>query len=1671
MVLDFDVKTFCQNLKATKPPYKCPFDSCGKVYKSFSGIHFHLFNFYHKDDNAPSPPDSPTSKSPDSCRKKQKWHHRANRRSPTPPEFFRSPTRETLTYADSQRLVEVDVDGRLHRINIYEPLEIISQDEIDNQNNIEKEETAEKPTPKPVKAESTKVRKENTGASHTTTKLPEAQYKVIEDYQEPQELPERPASYYRYFEKSVDELDEEVEYDMDEEDHAWLGLLNEQRKSSSLHSISQEVFEIVMDRFEKEAFFQSQTSGKDPNPSIDEDAVCSICMDGECQNSNVILFCDMCNLAVHQECYGVPYIPEGQWLCRRCLQSPSRAVDCCLCPNKGGAFKQTDDNRWAHVVCSLWIPEVGFANTVFLEPVDSIEHIPAARWKLTCYICKQRGTGACIQCHKTNCYTAFHVTCAQQAGLFMKIEPVREPSATGTALSVRKTAYCDVHTPADSECTPMLTSDENEDKTLSAKKAKAKSRIKMRKARKILAEKRNALPVVSIPIIPEQRISKIAALVNIPKKHQFLSRLLSYWTLKRQSRNGVPLLRRLQSNHMTRNKEQTKNDKQSDALRAQLKYWQRLRQDLEKARLLVEQIRKREKLKREQLKLHQLAKEMQLQPFVILLRDALDQIQERDPNGIFAEPVSLEEVPDYLEYIETPMDFTTMRKRVEGHQYKTIEDFEVDFDLLVNNCMVYNAKDTMFYRAAVRLREQGGAIIRATRRMAERVGYDPDTGLHLTEPPQNCRNDPVILEDFDSFIQKDLKEGMPLEEQLRILLDKMDTANMVLKGGKRSRVAKTIKKEIIKVRRKLALQKGHSLSDIEENCGMDTGSTNSDSQPQSPSKPGGPTSPKSPPPVLQLAVEKSSQKSGTKGTPGRPRGRGRGRLKSRSESESEGQHKPDAGRGVASSSQTSDGKDSSTPPVGVNRRTAVLFSNKGPRKSQPSTTNTPARRGPGRPPGRPPKAKVPLPELQQDSDSAQPTSPLPSPSRRGTGASGMVGRKRSASATTGPSSPESRHSPPKRTLSLNDPLSGPRSPRSPRSPPTGQPSLPSFLIYRTDRSVDSSDSDSTSDLSSSDGSLSDSSSGSSSINSRSGFFSPHAEGRYSEGSSPTIGSALLTRKAAVSHTNTQAQQLNDPASANTRSAGLKPASPCCDSQSSSMSVLSRVSTGGSHEQWERCDSQTLGPPNSIDTADKIRKGRPESILMDGIKRMHSWPKVEAVDGGTNKGAKTTGQVAICGMGAVLVQPHPEAITGESSIEILKAGQIHSGHSLRPGATRSPVFTPVTRDSGSPSTAWRPSVGISESPERSPGSMHQTVSEAQRKRNKALKYKSPSSSHKFCPATRQYPTRSNCPVKITSLKPVENTSNIVLDNDCCNMQERNRSVGRNLRSKVSETIHKPETNFSSKGVFPFVSKLADLPSERNLRDKSQGIVTDLFSDVITDELRKEVRRRPILERKTLYKLKPTLSKHMPVEAAWRWPVCNKNLGSLGKISQKASISSNEQWKGNNLKWRKYKGGNSCRDNREQQSDKFSGSARARRSTSCDSEDIIPLEPLDLVWAKCRGYPWYPALIINPKMPKTGYFHNGVPIPVPPDEVLNLQRRYDEPVYLVLFFDTKRTWQWLPRNKLEPLGVDSGLDKAKLLENRKPNVRKAVRKAYEKAILHRCSVTGEPNPLSGESSTED
>ncbi|XP_076860900.1 bromodomain-containing protein 1 isoform X4 [Brachyhypopomus gauderio] len=754
-----------------------------------------------------------------STMRKKARHQRVPTLHGPPSPIQPSANRETLTYAQAQRMVELEVDGRTQRIGVCDKLEVITDDDPTAQEIMEctsNKENADKPQRAPLRSarlKNSQLKKNAAlgaqGVQAASGALPEPRFRTVE-YNLPA-VPRRPPTYYKYEEKTSEELDEEVEYDMDEEDYAWLDLVNVKRKSEGFSQVSPNVFEFLVDRFEKESFLESQGQ-QDPHSLVDEDAVCCICMDGECQDSNAILFCDVCNLAVHQECYGVPYIPEGQWLCRHCLQCPTKPADCILCPNKGGAMKRTEDDRWGHVVCALWVPEVGFSNTVFIEPIDGVANIPPARWKLTCYLCKEKGVGACIQCHKANCYTAFHVSCAQKAGLFMKMEPVRDVTESGTpTFTVRKTAYCGAHSPNGSVRRPLTIYDDSRNKTKNGlcqtlKRSSSRKRLKEKKKSKKTSEPAPVVPP-SGPTFPLHRLNTILNQVSLQRKKVFVELVLNYWTLKRQSRNGLPLIRRLHSCLQSQKTKKPKhNEEDSRALKDQLKEWQRLRHDLERARLLLELIRKREKLKREEMKLQQSILELQLTPFTILLRTVLDQLQEKDQAKIFAHPVSIKEVPDYLDHIKHPMDFSTMRKRVDTQCYKNLNEFEADFNLIVSNCMTYNAKDTYFYRAAVRLRDQGGALLRRTRRHVEHVGFESDSGMHTPKLPNIGASTPFSWEDVDRLLVPANRQHMSLDEQLKELLEKLDLTTAMKSSPSRSKRLKLLKKAISDVRTEMSLR-------------------------------------------------------------------------------------------------------------------------------------------------------------------------------------------------------------------------------------------------------------------------------------------------------------------------------------------------------------------------------------------------------------------------------------------------------------------------------------------------------------------------------------------------------------------------------------------------------------------------------------------------------------------------------------------------------------------------------------------------------------------------------------------------------------------------------------------------------------------------------------------------
>ncbi|KAJ8395121.1 hypothetical protein AAFF_G00035770 [Aldrovandia affinis] len=1208
-----------------------------------------------------------------------------HQRSPSPYSLKVSPARETLTYAQAQKMVEVDLDGRLHRISIFDPLTVITEDEMTAQDiaecNSNKENSEQPlfpssaklgrkmPTPKgrkkdtkhssssscssssqnnhPNSQQQSKSQPNSSHHTHHHGPLPKPTFRVLDSFC-PTDAPPLPAAYYRYIEKSAEELDTEAEYDMDEEDLAWLEMVNEKRVSDGQASVSPDTFELLMDRLEKESYLESRSQAPSQS-AIDEDAFCCVCLDDECLNSNVILFCDICNLAVHQECYGVPYIPEGQWLCRCCLQSPSRPVDCVLCPNRGGAFKQTSDGRWAHVVCAIWIPE--------------------------------KGRGASIQCHKANCYTAFHVTCAQRAGLFMKIDPVRETNVNGTTFSVKKTAFCDAHSPPGSGAGAGSDEDETAGRVVGGGRSnrgssaytqspavqphrrgsKKGSKLLKKRVKKSLevASRRAAMPLVTVPQIPTHRLNKICKGVLVQKKNQFMQRLHNYWLLKRQSRNGVPLIRRLHSHlQAQRSSEQTEPDEKVCAVREELKYWQKLRHDLERARLLVELIRKREKLKREQVKVHQAALEMQLTPALVLLRSTLDQLQEKDAAQIFANPVSLSEVPDYLEFITQPMDFSTMRTKLEAHGYRSLAELEADFNLMVANCLRYNGRETVFHRAAMRLRELGGAILRHAHRQAHSTGLDPDTGMLLPDSPHKNDYYRCSWEDVDSLLDPENRLHLSPEDQLKELLDKLDMVTSMRSSGARTRRIRLLRREINSIHYKLGQQQQRHLLLL-------NGS------------------------VKEEEEEEEDEDDEEEAAVAEREERGGGNDKSH----------------VSSAAQENDDMKSTPPPT------------------------------------------------------LEPTSPA---------------------------------------------LSHPQG-DTPQDPPTlrpamGEPRAPGHLHKR---------------------------------------LKADGEGTGGGSSSQGTGSSNCTGAAGEEQQQQQQQQ-------------------CPPSEGRMVNGVS-------------------APPAP---SPAIGVGRRTSVLFkkakNGAKLLKD--KESPLQNGAAGGEDAT-------------SPHGQ----------LRPPTPHG--QLRP--------QPSSRDPASPGRAPDPAP----SPPPPPTATERQLG------SEGEKSPRPAPAGGLTNGFRKH--RDSCS-----------------DSEC----------------SPSPTFHNASPPKRGRGK-PALSKVPFL----------DGVNGDLDYGV----------------------------------------------------------------SGSNL--------------------------------LLTFENGAELEPLDLVWAKCRGYPSYPALIIDPDMPQEGLFHNGIPIPVPPLDVLKLgehrQEEAGEKLFLVLFFDNKRTWQWLPRDKVLPLGVDDTADKLRMMEGRKTSIRKSVQVAYDRAMIHLSRVRGD------------
>ncbi|MPC70483.1 Transcription initiation factor TFIID subunit 1 [Portunus trituberculatus] len=66
----------------------------------------------------------------------------------------------------------------------------------------------------------------------------------------------------------------------------------------------------------------------------------------------------------------------------------------------------------------------------------------------------------------------------------------------------------------------------------------------------------------------------------------------------------------------------------------------------------------------------------------------------------FMKPVNKKNVKDYYEIIQSPMDLSTIAKKVKNHKYHSRAEFMQDMELILTNSIRYNGQDSAFTQKA-----------------------------------------------------------------------------------------------------------------------------------------------------------------------------------------------------------------------------------------------------------------------------------------------------------------------------------------------------------------------------------------------------------------------------------------------------------------------------------------------------------------------------------------------------------------------------------------------------------------------------------------------------------------------------------------------------------------------------------------------------------------------------------------------------------------------------------------------------------------------------------------------------------------------------------------------------------------------------------------------------------
>ncbi|RQM20787.1 hypothetical protein B5M09_003868 [Aphanomyces astaci] len=170
------------------------------------------------------------------------------------------------------------------------------------------------------------------------------------------------------------------------------------------------------------------------------------------------------------------------------------------------------------------------------------------------------------------------------------------------------------------------------------------------------------------------------------------------------------------------------------------------------------------------------------------------------------------QVPDYLDKISTPMDFSTIQEKLSRREYASFDEFKIDIVVVFNNAQNYNMEHTVYFRQATTLAQVANVLfldadmalaahkrqhrassstsaVKSTYQMDHRdhvrhqhddvdASTTPDTememhpptfdlGIFVPPPPPAESSEPIHHQDDDDYLADSEDEAEVVEEAFR----------------------------------------------------------------------------------------------------------------------------------------------------------------------------------------------------------------------------------------------------------------------------------------------------------------------------------------------------------------------------------------------------------------------------------------------------------------------------------------------------------------------------------------------------------------------------------------------------------------------------------------------------------------------------------------------------------------------------------------------------------------------------------------------------------------------------------------------------------------------------------------------------------------------------------------